>query len=192
MLNPNSSIDSADIPDDQLPIISSQISVFASAVATFYAPSDLSGKHGMLSERIRCCKKWRGEFPRKDCIFAEKDPDLPGFRGLYVARVHLFFSFKYRDIVYPCALIHWFSTIGNGPCSDTGMWMVEPEFGMRDQRVFGVIHIDSIVRSAHLIPVYGDHYIPGPKEVNPSNVLDIFQSYYVNKFADHHSFEIAF
>ena len=54
-----------------------------------------------------------------------------------------------------------------------------------------MIHIDAIIHGAHLLlqflsdaPVY--------QEINYMNVLDIYTSFYVNKFIDHHSFEIAF
>ncbi|KAF8135913.1 hypothetical protein K438DRAFT_1433878, partial [Mycena galopus ATCC 62051] len=53
-----------------------------SAVAKFYAPSDHSGLHGMLHERIRAVRSWRGGPARHDCVFVEGNPDLPGFRGL--------------------------------------------------------------------------------------------------------------
>ena len=42
----------------QLPIISSKVSVFRSAVATFYAPSDDSGIRGMQREHIRSTPSW--------------------------------------------------------------------------------------------------------------------------------------
>ena len=190
MLNPESSIDPADLPIDELPLITSKISVFSSAVATYYAPSDLSGKHGMLRERIRSTKSWRKGPPRKDCIFAEKDPNELGFRGLYAARVLLFFSFDHDNRTYPCALVHWFSHKGDVPCPDTGMWVVEPDLDEHGCRVPGVIHLDAIVHGAHLIPVFGEQHIP--KEVNHTNSLDIFRSYFVNKYADHHCYGIAF
>ena len=43
---------------NQLPLITSKVSVFSSAIATFYAPSDPSGKHGMRRERIRSTPSW--------------------------------------------------------------------------------------------------------------------------------------
>ncbi|KAJ7934851.1 hypothetical protein B0H13DRAFT_1854847 [Mycena leptocephala] len=53
---------------------------------------------------------------RYDCVFVEGDPDLPGFRGLLAARVLLFLSFKHLGIIYPCAVVTWFSAIGDEPC----------------------------------------------------------------------------
>ncbi|THH16281.1 hypothetical protein EUX98_g9327 [Antrodiella citrinella] len=63
-----------------------RVQVFASAVATFYAPSDLSGIGGMRRERIRAAHTWRSGPPRYDCVFAEVAPDVEGFRGLSAAR----------------------------------------------------------------------------------------------------------
>ncbi|KAJ7925507.1 hypothetical protein B0H13DRAFT_2314521 [Mycena leptocephala] len=83
--------------------------------------------------------------PRYDCVFVEGDPDLPGFRGL------LFMSFKHLGITYPCALVTWFSAIGDEPCPDVGMWMVEPDIDHRGQRIMDIIHVDTILRGAHLI-----------------------------------------
>ena len=39
-----------------------------------------------------------------------------------------FFSFSHRKKVYPCALMHWFSTFGLKPDPDTGMWVVVPDY----------------------------------------------------------------
>jgi hypothetical protein len=54
----------------------------------------------------------------------------------------------------------------------------------------GVIHVDSIVRGAHLIPVYGEDFVP--RHITISNSLDYYSAYHVSKFADHHSHEIPF
>ncbi|KAI6097715.1 hypothetical protein EV401DRAFT_2062149 [Pisolithus croceorrhizus] len=79
---------------------------FSSAVATLYAPSDLSGAYGMHCQCIHASPSWRNGAPHYDCVFVEKDPTLPGFQGLYVAQVLLFFSFHYQN---------WFTPIGNEP-----------------------------------------------------------------------------
>ncbi|KAJ7637862.1 S-adenosyl-L-methionine-dependent methyltransferase [Mycena rosella] len=54
-------------------------------------------------------------------------------------------SVKHEGIEYPCALGTWFSTIGNGPCPDVGMWMVEPDLDDHGDRIMDIIHIDSIL-----------------------------------------------
>jgi len=114
-----------------------------------------------------------------------------GMRGLLVARVYLFFRFSYSGIDYPCALVHWFSTHGDEPHPDTNLWIVEPEFARQGRRHMSIIHIDSIVRGAHLLPRFPSD-APVYLEVNYMNVLDLYTSFYVNKFIDHHAFEIAF
>ncbi|KAG1733927.1 uncharacterized protein EDB91DRAFT_1057261, partial [Suillus paluster] len=52
-----------------------------------------------------------------------------------------------------------------------------------------VIHIDSIFRAAHLIPVYGTSLLP--HEITAHHSYNIFCAYYVNKYTDNHAFEIA-
>ena len=119
-------LNSATSDDSQprLPSFHERVSVYPSAVATFYAPSDICGTGGMRCERIRSIPSWRGGPGRHDCVFLETDPDAEGMRGLDIARVRLFFSFKFRGKFYPCALIQWFSRMGNRPDEDTGMWVV--------------------------------------------------------------------
>ncbi|KAJ7787446.1 hypothetical protein B0H14DRAFT_3579984 [Mycena olivaceomarginata] len=131
----------SDVPLGDCPDAPRRVTVFPSAVAKFYAPSDQSGIRGMLHERIRAVRSWRGGAARYDCVFVEGNLDLPGFRGLLAARVLLFMSFKHGGITYPCALVTWFSAIGGEPCPDVGMWMVEPDVDRRGRRVMDIIHI---------------------------------------------------
>ncbi|KAJ7255147.1 hypothetical protein C8J57DRAFT_1437087 [Mycena rebaudengoi] len=179
-----------DIPLDECPDAPNSVRVFLSAVAKFYVPSDQSGVHGMLRECIRAVRSWHGGAPWYDCVFVEGDPDLPGFQGLLAAHVLLFMSFKHMGILYPCALVTWFSTMGDDPCPDVRMWMVEPDVGQHGERVMDIIHVDTILRGAHLIGIYGDTYLP--RHFKHSDTLDRFNAFYVNKYADHHANEIAF
>ena len=167
-----------------------KVYVYPSAVATFYAPSDMAGIGGMYRERIRSVDAWRGGAERRDCIFIEHDPDLPGFQGLHVARVRLFLKVKHQSITYPCALVTWFSVIGDRPCEDTQMWMVEPDFDGHGERIMSIVHLDAILRSAHLMGIAGVHRIP--RHLLHTDSLDAFKSFYVNKFIDYHAHEIAF
>ena len=75
-------------------------------------------------------------------------------------------------------------------CEDTGMWRVEPDFDMMERRMCSVIHIDSILHSAHLIGVAGSQILP--KQFTYHDSLDVFRLFFVNKYADHHTHEIAF
>ncbi|TFK95329.1 hypothetical protein BDV98DRAFT_643122 [Pterulicium gracile] len=124
--------------------------VFHSAVASFYAPSDYCGIGGMRTERIRSTPNWRGEGPRRDCVFAELDSESAdnGFRGMTVLPVMLFFSFEFKGHVFPCALVEWFSPVGTGPHPDSGMWLVKADknqrSGLRDHTV---VHLDVLLRA---------------------------------------------
>lgn len=188
-LHPNGPLSSNDIPLETCPIIRSKISMFHSAVATFYATSDQSGIRGMRRERIRSTSSWRGRGPRHDCAFVVEDQDKPGMKGMRVVRVKLFFSFEHKGEVYPCALVEWFKVIGRSPDIGTGMWRVKPEYdyGARSR---SVLHLDSFMRGAHLIPVFGD--CPLPIDFHYSYSLDAFEAYYINKYADHHAHELIF
>ncbi|KAJ6467182.1 hypothetical protein C8R47DRAFT_990496 [Mycena vitilis] len=166
------------------------LSVYHSAIATFYAPSDPSGIRGMRRERIRSTPKWRKHSgPRRDCAFVVENQKERGFRGMSVVRVRLFFSFAHDGIDYPCALVDWFKKVGRSPDPETGMWIVEPE--MRGKaRLTTIVHLDTLLRGAHLIPVYGEDFIPvGFRYIHS---LDSFKSFHVNKYIDHHANEIAF
>ena len=123
-------------------------------------------------------------------MFVEKDPILAGFRGLHVVQVCLFFSFKHNRITYPCALVRWFTPVGDEPCADTGMWMVKPDFDRHGQHATGIVHLETAIRGAHLLPVYGPALIPN--DLHFSETLCAFRIYYVNKYADHHMHQIAF
>jgi len=187
-LHPDDTRNLSEIPLNQRPCHTGKISVFNSASSTFYAPSDLSGIGGMKREHIRSCPMWRNGHSRNDCVFVITNPDAPGMLGMDVARVLSFFSFRQNGKHFPCAVIHWFNRIGDAPDSDTGMWTVQPSFTANESH-FAVIHIDAIFRAAHLIPVYGS--TPLSPLIKFHHVLDVFTLFYVNKYADHHAFEIA-
>ncbi|KAG2052646.1 hypothetical protein BDR06DRAFT_989989 [Suillus hirtellus] len=127
---------------------------------------------------------------RNDCVFVNTDSSLPGMQGLEVACVHTFFSFQYRGEVYPCIVVCWFNKIGDAADEDTGMWMVHPGEGANNTAEYVIIHTDTIYHAAHLIPVYGTEFLP--PELKFYHSYDAFHAYYVNKYADHHAFEIAF
>jgi hypothetical protein len=86
-LYPNAPLSGDNVNLDICPSFSSKISVFHSAMATYYAPSDHSGLGGMHRERIHVMPSWRNAQGRYDCMFLEKNSALPGFNGLHVAQV---------------------------------------------------------------------------------------------------------
>lgn len=177
-------------PCSSLPSIEGKIAVYPSALATFYTPSDISGVGGMRRERIRAVNSWRKGPPRHDCVFVSTNPDEEGMRGLDIARARMFFSFQAGGRKYPCALVEWYSPVSEEPDEETGMWVVESDFQADGSPVLAVIHLDAIVCAAHLIGTYGESFIR--KDITSDTSLDSFDSYYVNKFADHHAFAIAY
>lgn len=178
-------VSNASISD--LPMFYGKISIYSSAVATFHAPSDISGIGGMRRERIRALKSWRNGAGRYDTIFVNTDSSADGMRGLDVARVRLFFSFSHNGVEYPCALVRWFSRVGDSPDDHTGMWVVQPD---DDGSPPSIIHLDSVVRAAHLLPVFGPERVS--TTLSFTDTLDTFTRFYVNRFVDHHTFEIVF
>jgi hypothetical protein len=137
----------------------------------------------MWQERIRSNRSWQKGPPQYDCMFLSKDPSVAGLRSLHVVRALLFFSFKHEDIEYPCALVEWFLPVGDEPDDTNNMWVVEPELDENGVRTMSVIHLDSVLRAAHLIPCFGDEFLPLDFQFTDS--LDAFRAYYVNKFIDH-------
>ncbi|KLO09228.1 hypothetical protein SCHPADRAFT_834269 [Schizopora paradoxa] len=201
-LHPNAQLSLGEVTGGvRIPHVQANVNVVASATAIFFAPSDICGIGGMRKEIIRVTPSWRGGPARYDCVFVQTNPDLPGFRGLTVGRALLLFSFKHDGQEHSCALVHWFEREANSaaPHVDTGMWVVKPEYqrvraGARQPQTrvpaLEIISVDSILRAAHLIPAYGNEFIS--LEINYSNVLSKFDRYFVNKYADHHAYEIAF
>ncbi|KIM40548.1 hypothetical protein M413DRAFT_73023, partial [Hebeloma cylindrosporum] len=185
-LNPDSDIPAHTIPVADCPDLHGRLKVYHSAIARFYAPSDISGVGGMCHERIRSIPCWRGKQPRRDTVFVETDPDVPGMRGMAIGRVLLFFSFSLRGTFYPCALVNWLVLRSNEPDPETGLWVVKPEF-IGNHRSIAVIHLDSIVRGAHLLPVYGSN--PLPEDFDFTLSLDAFCAFFVNSYVDHHAHE---
>ncbi|KAL0058217.1 hypothetical protein AAF712_015113 [Marasmius tenuissimus] len=190
---PNDERRADSLPIDECPPLWSDIDVdvFHSVTATFYAPTDPSGIAGMKREVIRATPSWRKGQRRYDCVFVEVDPEADGMRGLNVLRVRLFFSFEYRGKDHQCVLVEWFSTLEEEPDEDIGLWLVEPdidnEHGCRDMQVIG---IRTILRAAHLIPVFGPQFLP--YKFHYSDSLDAFDLFWVNKYADHNSYDTCY
>ena len=57
-------------------------------------------------------------------------------------------------------------------------------------RSMSVVHLDTILQNAHLMGIAGSDYIP--LDLKFHNSLDAFREFYVKKYIDHHSHEIAF
>ncbi|KAH9049031.1 hypothetical protein EDB84DRAFT_1593342 [Lactarius hengduanensis] len=166
-------------PDEQVapstirecPAFEGIIKVYHSAIATFYAPGDLSGSGGLRRERIRSTPHFFGH-PRRDTVFVVLNNSQPGMEGMEIGR-----SFS-------CALINWFVHADERD-PDTGMWVVKQEVDRRGQPTLEVIHVDSIARAAHLLPIYGSSRVP--EDFDYHNALDTYYSFFVNHYVDHHA-----
>ena len=106
-----------------LPFFNEPISIYTSAVAMFYAPSDLCGTQGMHRECIHAVDSWRKGPGRYDCVFVNTNPTAQGILGLDIACAQ-FFSLKFHGKFYPCVLLHWFSRAGDSDDENTGMWVI--------------------------------------------------------------------
>ncbi|TBU40371.1 hypothetical protein BD309DRAFT_993112 [Dichomitus squalens] len=189
-LEPNAPVAGDIVNIEQCPEISplTSISVYRHAKATFYAPSELAGPNGMHREIIRCNPRWYGDKARYDTVLVETDSDAIGLEASTVARLRACIAFTYQNVRYECALVEWFEGDGDAPDPATGMWVVRPELDAAGERVWGIIHIDSIIRACHLVGVYGRTALPTDFDYTDS--LDAFRRFYVNWYADYHSHEI--
>ena len=103
-----------------------------------------------------------------------------------VARALLFFSFTIDGELHQCALVHWFSVSGDRPDEDNGMWVVTPDYS-GSARDLAVIHIDSIFRAVHLLPIFDA--TPLPRTLDYTATLDSFHGFYINTYIDYHTYE---
>ncbi|KAF9232417.1 hypothetical protein BU15DRAFT_90655 [Melanogaster broomeanus] len=133
-----------------------RVDVFHSALATFFAPSDLSGTGGMHHEHIRATPS---------CT--------DSINGMDIAESSAFFL--------PIPQARRSLCIGSRPDNTTGLWMVHPSFEDDGLRELSVIHLDTIFHAVHLLPIFGNSDSIHPA-VNLHNSLDTFKGYYVNKF----------
>ena len=101
------------------------------------------------------------------------------------------FSFALGEEVFECALVHEFCRSFADPDPDNGMWVFEPDHDRDRYRIMSVVPLDSIVRAAHLLPLFkGD--TPVPREINFTHTLDAFKAFYLNRYIDYHAFETLF
>jgi hypothetical protein len=143
----------------------------------------------MRREYIRAVSSWRNGQARYDTVLVNSDPEIGGVHGFEVARVFLLFSFRHEDIEYPCALIQWYSHVGDEPDDETGLWMVEPDTNDAGDPHLAIIHLDSIYRAVHLLPAHRNNTFV-ERTITMHSSLDMFQLFYINRFADHQSFEV--
>jgi len=154
----------------------------------------------MRKERIRAVSRWRGGHPRFDAVLlrpnsvSESTPnDEPTINSFSIARARLFFSFDYNHASYECALVQDYQVVNPSLDEITGMAIVKRAMRRSLPRA-RVVPLNDILRAVHLIPVFsqlGNKKIP--KKYKHEFTLDdhqLFKQFYVNRFVDHHAFEI--
>jgi hypothetical protein len=164
-----------------------RIHVFHSAVARFYAPSDACGAGGMQRQVVRCNPGWHNH-ARMDTVLGSEG-DKPEMGGMTVAQLRLLFSFTEPSSgkTHACALVNWFPTVGSVPDPKTGMWKVRREV-VDGSRPLQVISLGTIVRGAHLLPVFGEGRLP--EGFCFTDALEAFREYFLNHFSDNHCHEL--
>jgi hypothetical protein len=181
---PNYEHPSSQIAD--CPPFAGKIHVHHLAVATFYSLSDLCGTGGMLCECICSNPSFKGN-PRCDTVFVVLDSDesQPGMHGMVIAHVLSLFSLSSQS--FSCTFVNWFILHDRKlQDADTGMWTVHLEWNHHTGKpVYQVIDVDTIVRGAHLLPVFGSHCVP--EGFSDHNALDSYQLFFVNHYVDHYA-----
>jgi len=156
----------------------------------------------MRKEWIQAVSCWRGSHPQFDTMLlkpnSESDSkstsnDKPTINSFSIAQVWLFFSFKHNQAFYECALVHNYQVVNPSPDEITGMAIVKRAMRRSLPRA-RVVPLNDILRAVHLIPVFsqlGTKHIPKKyKHEDTLNDHKLFKQFYVNKFIDHHAFEI--
>ena len=167
------------------------LKVYHSTAATFISPSDPCSVGRACCEQIKATPSWFHGPEHYDTVFVNTDDTHEDMQAMEVAQIICFFSLPCTNgVTYPCALIHWFDYVVDEPDELTGMWMVKPSFLNDNTCYLSIVHIDTIVRAAHLILIFGQERVP--LQVNLHNSLDVYQGFYVNHFIDHHAFELVF
>lgn len=140
----------------------------------------------MYREWIRSNPNWQGDFARYDTVFVETNAECAGMPGMAIGRARLLFSFKFGGHTRRCVLVDWF-VLHKDRDDVTGMWVVRPEFQGNGRRASSIIHLNCVMRAAHLLPIFGSAFLP--EDFHFSDSLDAFQAYFVNPYIDHHSHE---
>ena len=57
-------------------------------------------------------------------------------------------------VKYPCALVNWYSPVSDSPDENMGMWVIEHDILDNGKLQMAVVHLDTILCLAHLLPIY--------------------------------------
>ncbi|KAH9916094.1 uncharacterized protein BXZ73DRAFT_92534 [Epithele typhae] len=125
--------------------------------------------------------------PLKEATPANMSTVLP--TGLRIARIQAIFDVPYEvdravlGIVDPLAYVEWFTPF-QAYHEDTGMYVVSPST-RNHHRYTSIIPITSVVRTCHLLPVFGKKIA---SSWTSDNVTDKCAKFYVNPYLSHHDF----
>jgi hypothetical protein len=128
-------------------------------------------------------------------IYTENQNQLMGTQGFWIAQVHIVFQIPKRivskvfpspDITPPTHLVYveWFTPLLAAPDPKHGMYKVSRLPSNRNQHV-EIILVEAILGSVHLFPQFGP---VTAQELNSFTSLDQCNTFYLNPFADHHSY----
>ncbi|KAJ6616697.1 hypothetical protein B0H10DRAFT_2389376 [Mycena sp. CBHHK59/15] len=138
-----------------------------------------------VQDKIKAVKTNPGQF---DTILACVHPQADGMSltdGLRVAQVRVIFRLPDDFGIYsdPLAYVDWFKPL-QSPVANVGMHQVSLSSRSHHQNS-SIIPITDIVRSCHLIPIFGHSANP---TWTTDNVLDQCKSFYLNPYLRHHNF----
>jgi hypothetical protein len=145
----------------------------------------------MYQETIHANPNCSGS-PQFDTVLVSTGGDKDIMLGLLVACVWLFFSYfdpyLKKNVLY--ALVIWFIHSDDNPVhdDDTNMWKVSPEHDEDGQNLVQVIYINTILHGVHLLPYYGEGFLP--VDLTHNDALDVWDSYFVNQFIDYHAHKL--
>jgi hypothetical protein len=103
--------------------------------------------------------------------------------------MHIAHIIKHKEPERSGGAALWYSRVSDVRDEGMGMYIVQPDYNDDGSRMISVVHVAALVRAAHLIPVYGDDFVP--ENLRHYHSYDVFDHFYVNRHADHHAFEIA-
>jgi hypothetical protein len=119
------------------------------------------------------------------------------YAGHRIAQVQVVFEIPSKVVheVFPSsditplehlAYVEWFSPLPVNPGSNHLLYRVT-RLAHRGRRQSSIIPVDSIIRSVHLFPVFGQHT---PQEWNTFSVLELCNAFYLNPFSDQDSYMV--
>jgi hypothetical protein len=118
------------------------------------------------------------------------------YAGHRIAQVRVVFELPSKVVhaIFPgpdtppqhLAYVEWFSPIPTNHGADHLLYKVT-RLTQHGRRRASIIPVDTILRSVHLLPIFGQ---PTPREWNTFSVLELCNAFYVNPFSDRDSYMV--